>query len=57
MEENKQEPNENTNCTDTIKNLVMKELSQFTTNELDTNELDILIKLVDIYKDLENIDY
>ena len=43
--------------TDKIKNLVVKELEEFSDEELDDNDLDILGKLVDIDKDLENIDY
>lgn len=44
--------------TDKIKKLVKKELEQFSdTTELNGDELDVLYKLVDIDKDLENIDY
>ena len=43
--------------TDKIKQLVEKELKQFSNAELDRNDLDVLYKLVDIYKDLENLDY
>jgi len=43
--------------TDKIKNMVAKELGQFANAELDRNDLDVLYKLVDICKDLENIDY
>lgn len=43
--------------TDKIKNMIAKELSQFGNTDLDRNELDVLYKLVDICKDLENIDY
>lgn len=43
--------------TDKIKALVIKELEQFSDTELDDDDLDVLYKLVDIDKDLENIDY
>ena len=44
--------------TDKIKELVVKELEQFSnTTDLNGEELDVLYKLVDIDKDLENIDY
>lgn len=44
--------------TDKVKNLVVKELERFSnTAELNGDELDVLYKLVDIDKDLENIDY
>lgn len=43
--------------TDKIKDMVTKELQQLSTTELNENNLDILFKLVDIYKDLENVDY
>lgn len=42
---------------DKVKELVVKELEQFSNTELDTGDLDTLYKLVDIDKDLENIDY
>lgn len=42
---------------DKIKEVVVKELGQFSNTELDSDNLDILYKLVDIDKDLENIDY
>ena len=42
---------------DNIKELVIKELSQFSNDELDKDDLDTIYKLVDIDKDLENIDY
>lgn len=42
---------------DNIKELVIKELSQFSNGELDKDDLDTIYKLVDIDKDLENIDY
>lgn len=40
-----------------VKEIIMKELSQFSNTELNGDELDVLYKLVDIYKDLENVDY
>lgn len=44
--------------TDKIKAMVVKELEQFSdTADLHGDELDVLYKLVDIDKDLENIDY
>lgn len=44
--------------TDKIKSLIVKELEEFSDEEeLDDKDLDILYKLVDIDKDLENIDY
>lgn len=43
--------------TDKIKESVMKKLKQFDNVELNEKETDTLYKLVDIYKDLENIDY
>lgn len=44
--------------TDKIKALVVKELEEFSDEEeLDDKDLDALFKLVDIDKDLENIDY
>ena len=53
-EENKEEI-----CyTDKIKAMVVKELEQFSdATDLHGDELDVLYKLVDIDKDLENIDY
>ena len=43
---------------DKIKAIVVKELEQFSdTTELQGDELDTLYKLIDIDKDLENIDY
>lgn len=53
-EENKEEV-----CyTDKIKAMVVKELEQFSdATDLHGDELDVLYKLVDIDKDLENIDY
>ena len=54
VEENKEEI-----CyTDKIKTMVVKELEQFSdATDLHGDELDVLYKLVDIDKDLENIDY
>ena len=54
VEENKEEI-----CyTDKIKEMVVKELEQFSdATDLHGDELDVLYKLVDIDKDLENIDY
>lgn len=43
--------------TDKIKDIVIKELERFSNTELNGDELDVLSKLVDIDKDLENIDY
>ena len=43
--------------TDKIKEIVIKELEQFSNVELNGDDLDILYKLVDIDKDLENIAY
>ena len=44
--------------TDKIKEMVVKELEQFSdATDLHGDELDVLYKLVDIDKDLENIDY
>ena len=43
--------------TDKIKDIVVKELERFSGAELNGDELDVLYKLVDIDKDLENIDY
>ena len=42
---------------DKVKELVCKELEKFSDSELTGDELDVLYKLVDIDKDLENIDY
>ena len=54
-EEKKQEE---VSYTDKIKEMVVNELKRFTdTTELHGDELDVLYKLVDIDKDLENIDY
>lgn len=58
VEENKENTEQEEICyTDKIKELVIKELGQFSDTELDDNGLNILYKLVDIYKDLENVDY
>ena len=57
MEEEKKKE-EDICYTDKIKELVVKELKQFSdTTELNGDELDVLYKLVDIDKDLENINY
>lgn len=42
---------------DKIKETVEKELKQFSNADLSEEELDILCKLIDINKDIENIDY
>lgn len=55
MEE--EEKKEEVCYTDKIKAMVVKELNQFSDLDLNGDELDILYKLVDIDKDLENIDY
>ena len=54
MEEEKKE---NICYLDKVKEIVKKELEQFSNTELDSDNLDILYKLIDIDKDLENIDY
>ena len=56
MEEN-EEKKEEVCYTDKIKTLVHKELERFYDTELNGEDLDVLYKLVDIDKDLENIDY
>jgi hypothetical protein len=43
--------------TDKLKTIVIKELERFDNVELTGDELDVLYKLVDIIKDLENINY
>ena len=53
MEEKKEE----VNYLEKIKNIVKKELTQFDDTELGEDDLETLYKLVDIDKDLENIDY
>lgn len=55
MEE--EEKKEEVCYTDKIKAMVVKELEQFSDVDLTGDELDVLYKLVDIDKDLENIDY
>ena len=55
MEE--EEKKEEVCYTDKVKELVYKELEKFSNTELTSDELDVLYKLVDIDKDLENIDY
>lgn len=58
MEEKAKEDTEQEVCyTDKLKELIQKELEQFIDTELNEENLDILYKLVDIDKDLENIDY
>ena len=42
---------------DKLKCIVTKEIDQIANNGINENNLDILGKLVDIQKDLENIDY
>jgi len=57
-EEEEKKEEEKICYTDKIKELVVKELKQFSnTTDLNGEELDVLYKLVDIDKDLENIDY
>lgn len=55
MEENEQE--QMLCYPENIKNIVIKELDRFSDAELTGEELEVLSKLVDIDKDLENIDY
>ena len=55
MDEEKKE--EKLDYTEKIKCMVEKELEQISEVELNANNLEALYKLVDIYKDLENIDY
>ena len=43
--------------TDKIKDIIVKELEQFSSAELNAESLDVLGKLIDIVKDIENIDY
>lgn len=57
MENEEKKEKEEKSYTDKIKALVIKELEQFSEDELNDEDLDILYKLVDIDKDLENIDY
>ena len=56
-EEKKEEKKENLNYLEKIKSIVEKELTQFSGTELSEDDLDILYKLIDINKDIENIDY
>jgi hypothetical protein len=44
-------------CFENIKAIVEKELKQYSSTELNEEDLDIMYKLVDIIKDLKNIDY
>ena len=55
MEEEKKK--EEVCYTDKIKELVCKELERFYDTELNDEDVDLLYKLIDINKDLENIDY
>lgn len=55
MEEEKKEEKEY--CFENIKAVVTKELKQYSSTELNEEDLDIMYKLVDVIKDLENIDY
>ena len=55
-EENKKEETTNKSL-DKVRNIIEKELIQFSDGELDEESLNILYKLVDIYKDLENVNY
>lgn len=57
MEEEENKKEEEICYTDKIKAMVVKELEQFSDVDLTGDELDVLYKLVDIDKDLENIDY
>ena len=57
MEEEENKKEEEISYTDKIKAMVVKELEQFSDVDLTGDELDVLYKLVDIDKDLENIDY
>lgn len=53
-EENKEEK---LDYADKLKCLIEQELEQITNTELNANNLDVVGKLIDIQKDLENIDY
>lgn len=57
MDKEEDEQKEEMHYTEKIKNLVMKELEQYSDTDLNAEDLDKLYKLVDIDKDLENIDY
>lgn len=57
MDKEEDEQKEEMYYTEKIKNLVMKELEQYSDTDLNAEDLDKLYKLVDIDKDLENIDY
>ena len=57
MEEEENKKEEEICYTDKIKAMVVKELEQFSDVDLTGDELDVLYKLVDTDKDLENIDY
>ena len=49
--------NKEVNYIANVKSIIQKEIEQIACKELDTDTLDTLYKLVDIDKDLENIDY
>ena len=51
MEENNENKQEEICYPDNIKNMVIKELEQFSNTELNRDDLDTLYKLVDIHKD------
>ena len=55
-EEKKEEPEKKYGF-ENIRASVEKELKQYSSTELNEDDLDIMYKLVDIIKDLENIDY
>ena len=55
--ETEEKKDEAMNTVQKLKKIIEKELEQFTATELDREDVDILYKLVDIDKDLENIDY
>ena len=57
MEEEENKKEEDINYLEKIKSIVGKELTQFSSTELNEDDLDILCKLIDINKDIENIDY
>lgn len=54
MEEN-QEQVEKVCTIEDIKKLVKSKITSF--EDVDVNNLEVLYKLVDVYKDLENVDY
>ena len=57
MEEEEKKQEESVHYLDKIKKLVEKELNQFSTTELNEEDLESLGQLIDINKDIENIDY